>query len=79
MNVTRAQAQRIGELVPDPRTVDIIISGEVVTLVEHAEHACWYEQGKADELGAYFAPAMADDSLPTFEDVSVVEVKYADA
>jgi hypothetical protein len=43
------------------------------------ERGCWYEVGRPDEIGALIAPAHADGSLPTADEVGEIAVLYEDA
>jgi hypothetical protein len=42
------------------------------------EYGCWYEKGKANEMGAMHIP-MGIDGVPVFDDMGEVEVLWEEA
>lgn len=55
-----------------------------VLLEEWPEHGAWYEVGRTEPetggvIGSLYAPAYADGSLPTAEDIGEIEVRFEDA
>jgi hypothetical protein len=58
--------------------VTVDIGGEKIEFYYTEEHACYYQVGTKGEVGSFFIPVYADNTID-FENVGEVEVTHEEA